>query len=111
MAEPLRENFDAIGLEAAIAVADGRISANPLVRYANDAANIFRGFEMLSHLLQSHGVEREDEVDCPAALTEYEADALLAMMESVSHQMEGEVHHISDQIHRQIKANKGGGDE
>ena len=63
MNKSLKDCLDAVPRPIERAVVNGRISGAPFVRLSNDAACVFRGFEVITELLQVDLVRAGDDGD------------------------------------------------
>lgn len=88
------------------AVSSGKVSAAPLVDYANQANAIFAGFRVVARLLRDDlslsGIEGEQD----RLMSIDEKDALIGMIRAVSLEMERRACDIRDWAHERIKEGK-----
>jgi len=94
MDKHLHTCLDVISQPIERAVADHRLSGAPFVRFANDAAMIFAGFETIAELLEIDLLREGTDGEEGRMMTGRQKGALLGMINATSRVMSCEVGNI-----------------
>lgn len=105
MDKHLKDCLPVFNKQAHQAVHDGLVTGRPFVEYANDAAHLFAGFQVVMEILEVNNLmeSNTDSEDAAKALSKYESGALIAMIRAMSGTMVREADRLAAWTAKQAK--------